>query len=159
MNGFLVLKSPHKNFEGIKKIDESGIEYWEARELMPLLGYFKWSNFDSVVIEKAKVACENSGQAVSNHFADVGKMVILGSGSKREVKDYRLSRYACYLVAQNGDSSKQEIALAQTYFAVQTRRQEILNLILSLRELSSKRTKNSPRGNIIFHHFQNFWRI
>ena len=125
MNGFLVLKSPHKNFEGIKKIDESGIEYWEARELMPLLGYFKWSNFDSVVIEKAKVACENSGQAVSNHFADVGKMVILGSGSKREVKEYRLSRYACYLVAQNGDSSKQEIALAQTYFAIQTRRQEI----------------------------------
>lgn len=125
MDDSSILKSPHKNFEDIRKIDESGTEYWEARELMPLLGYSKWSNFDSVVIEKAKAACKNSGQAVNNHFADVGKMVDLGSGSKREVRNYRLSRYACYLVAQNGDPSKKEIALAQTYFAIQTRRQEI----------------------------------
>ena len=83
MNDSLILNAPHKNFEGIKKIDEFGIEYWEARELMPLLGYFKWSNFDSVVIEKAKTACKNSDQAVKNHFADTGKMVGLGSGSKR----------------------------------------------------------------------------
>ena len=78
MNDLLTLNSPHKNFEGIKKIDELGIEYWEARELMPLLGYSKWSNFDSIVIEKAKTACKNSDQAVKNHFADIGKMIELG---------------------------------------------------------------------------------
>ncbi len=129
MNDLLTLNSPHKNFEGIKKIDEFGVEYWKARELMPLLGYSKWSNFDSVVIEKAKIACKNSDQAIKNHFADIGKMIIIATGTAREtsrvVKDYKLSRYACYLIAQNGDSSKQEIALAQTYFAIQTRRQEI----------------------------------
>ena len=116
--------TPHKNFEGIKKIDENGVEYWEARELMPLLGYTKWENFEKVV-KKAKIACKKSKQPVENHFPDVRKMVTLGSGSKRRVKDYKLSRYACYLIAQNGDSSKEAIATAQTYFAVQTRRQEI----------------------------------
>lgn len=75
MNDYLVVNSPHRNFEGIKKIDESEIEYWEARKLMPLLGYSKWSNFDGVVIEKAKTACKNSDQAVKNHFADIGKMI------------------------------------------------------------------------------------
>jgi DNA-damage-inducible protein D len=75
MNNPLTLNSPHKDFEGIKKIDEFGIEYWEARELMPLLGYSKWSNFNGVVIEKAKTACKNSDQAVKNHFADIGKMI------------------------------------------------------------------------------------
>ncbi len=125
MTNDIIIKAPHKNFEEIKKIDENGVEYWEARELMPLLDYDKWSNFDSVVIAKAKVACTNSGQTVANHFADVGKMVRIGSSTEREIKDYKLSRYACYLIAQNGDPSKRAIATAQTYFAIQTRRQEI----------------------------------
>lgn len=121
-----VVNSPNRRFEEIKRIDKNGIEYWEARELMPLLGYFKWSNFDKVVIKKAKEACKKSIQEVKNHFADIGKMVQIGSGAKRRKGDYRLSRYACYLIAQNGDPSKKEVATAQTYFAVQTRRQEIL---------------------------------
>lgn len=109
MNDELIITSPSKKFEEIKKIDENGIEYWEARELMTVLGYSKWSNFENIVIEKAKIACNNSGQSTENHFADVGKMVDLGSGSKRQVKDYRLSRYACYLIAQNGDPLKKEL--------------------------------------------------
>lgn len=118
-----------KNFESIKKIDENGVEYWEARELMPLLEYDKWSNFDSVVITKAKIACKNSGQEVDYHFADVGKLIKIAVGSPKEtmrqIRDYKLSRYACYLIAQNGDSSKQAVSTAQTYFAVQTRKQEV----------------------------------
>lgn len=125
MTNQLLISAPHKNFEEIKKIDENGIEYWEARELMPLLGYVKWSNFEEVVIKKAKITCRRSGQTISNHFADIGKMVSIGSGAKRERKDYKLSRYACYLIAQNGDPNKQEIANAQTYFAIQTRKQEV----------------------------------
>ena len=123
------LRTPHKDFENIKKIDENGIEYWEAREFMPLLGYVKWSNFDAIVIEKAKIACKNSRQRIENHFTDIGKMIKIAVGTAREttrvVKDYKLSRYACYLIAQNGDPSKNAIARAQTYFAIQTRRQEI----------------------------------
>jgi DNA-damage-inducible protein D len=124
-----LISAPHKNFEEIKKVDENGIEYWEARELMPLLGYFKWSNFEKVVIEKAKTACKKSKQTIENHFADIGKMIKIAVGTPREtmrkIQDYKLSRYACYLIAQNGDPQKQEIANAQTYFAIQTRRQEI----------------------------------
>ena len=117
--------SPGKNFEEIKKLDENGIEYWLARELMPFLGYSKWSNFEKKAIKNAQIACKKSLQSVKNHFADVGNMVIVGSGAKRLKKDYKLSRYACYLIAQNGDSKKVEIATAQTYFAIQTRKQEI----------------------------------
>ncbi len=116
---------PHKNFERIRKIDADGTEYWEARELMKLLEYAEWRNFDGV-IDKAKEACSQSGQNVSDHFVDINKMVDLGSGSQREIKDYKLSRYACYLVAQNGDPEKLPIALAQTYFAIQSRKQELL---------------------------------
>jgi len=101
------------------------IECWSARELQTILGYTKWENFFKV-IEKAKTACESSGIEVENHFPDVRKMVSLGSGSEREIHDIALTRYACYLIAQNGDSSKSEIAFAQTYFAVQTRKQEII---------------------------------
>src|SRR3989338_561066 len=129
MRDNLILGAPHKNFEQIKKIDESGVEYWEARELMPLLGYQKWSNFENVVIKKAKIACKNSKQSIKNHFADVGKMIKIATGTpqeaSRKVKDYKLSRYACYLIAQNGDPTKEAVSQAQTYFAVQTRRQEI----------------------------------
>ncbi len=145
MTDDITIKAPHKNFEDIKKIDENGVEYWEARQLMPLLDYDKWSNFDSVVIAKAKVACINSGQSVTNHFADIGKMVKIGSGSEREVKDYKLSRYACYLIAQNGDSSKQAIATAQTYFAIQTRRQEVFQ------QLAENEKRLFVRGEIKDH--------
>lgn len=116
--------APHKDFEGIKKIDENGIEYWNARELMTLLGYRNWRDFHNT-IKKAQVSCSKSGQEIINHFEDLLKMVVLGSGSKRGIQDYKLSRYACYLIAQNGDPSKQEIANAQTYFAIQTRKQEL----------------------------------
>ncbi len=116
--------APHKDFESIKKIDENGIEYWMARELMLLLGYSQWRNFEEVV-GKAARACLESGQDVDNHFAKISKMVEIGSNTVREVRDYKLDRYACYLIAQNGDPSKTEIALAQTYFAIQTRKQEV----------------------------------
>ena len=114
----------NRTFEDIKHIDENGIEFWYARELMSCLNYSKWSNFKKV-ISKAMKSCENSGISVLDHFADVGKMVQIGSDAQREQKDYKLTRYACYLIAQNGDSRKKVIALAQTYFAVQTRKQEI----------------------------------
>lgn len=103
----------------------NNIECWSARDLQEILNYAKWDNFLKV-IEKAKKSCENIGEEVQNHFADIGKLVALGSGSEREISDIALTRYACYLIAQNGDSSKSEIAFAQTYFAVQTRKQEII---------------------------------
>ena len=112
------------SFEDIKHIDENGIEYWYARELMSVLQYSKWQNFEKI-ITKAKISCQNSDINVLDHFIDVSKMVQIGSGACREQIDYKLTRYACYLIAQNGDSRKKVIALAQTYFAVQTRKQEI----------------------------------
>ena len=121
-------------FEDIKHVNpRSGTEYWFARELQPLFGYSEWRNF-AMVVEKAKNACENSGMAVSDHFVEVNKMVDLGSGAKRKVKDVALNRYACYLIAQNGDPSKEVIAQAQTYFAVQTRRQELADKFPELTE-------------------------
>ena len=113
-----------KLFEDIKQIDENGTEYWLARELMPLLEYSKWERFSNT-IDNAKIACENSGYNVNDHFPNVGKMVKIGSKTNRQIADYKLSRYACYLIAQNGDSRKKAIALAQTYFAIQTRKQEL----------------------------------
>ncbi len=101
------------------------IECWSARELKEILGYTKWVNFLKV-IDKAKSSCEKSGASISDHFTDIGKMIELAKGAQREVVDYALTRYACYLIAQNGDPSKNEIAFAQTYFAVQTRKQEII---------------------------------
>lgn len=107
----------NKTFEDIKHIDENGVEFWYARELMEVLQYTKWQNFEKI-IGKAKEACKNSDISVKDHFTDVSKMVQIGSGAKRKQIDYKLTRYACYLIAQNGDSRKKVIALAQTYFAV-----------------------------------------
>lgn len=111
------------NFESIKHIDENGIEFWYARELMIVLEYKQWRRFEQV-IERAKEACKNSNVSVYDHFADVGKIVKAGVTNK-DIGDIKLTRYACYLIAQNGDSRKKTIALAQTYFAVQTRKQEL----------------------------------
>ncbi|MEI7424481.1 MAG: DNA damage-inducible protein D, partial [Prolixibacteraceae bacterium] len=106
-------------------LEIEGVECWSARELQALLGYSKWENFEKV-IQKAKHACVNAGEDIANHFPDVGKMVTIGSGAEKELDDIALTRYACYLVAQNGDSRKIEIAFAQNYFAVQTRRAEVI---------------------------------
>jgi DNA-damage-inducible protein D len=129
-----------QTFEGHAQQTDGGVEFWLARDLQQLLGYTKWDNFLNVV-SKAKTACDVSGHEVADHFADVGKMVDLGSGSQREVDDIMLTRYACYLIAQNGDPKKQEIAFAQTYFAVQTRRAELIEQRLLEAERLSARKK------------------
>lgn len=124
MSKISTISADQVDFEKIKHIDKNGVEYWNARELMSVLDYQKWSNFE-LVVQKALQACFNSGESIQNHFADISKMVQIGSNTVREVKDWRLDRYACYLIAQNGNPQKIVIANAQTYFATQTRIQEI----------------------------------
>ncbi|MEK6676791.1 MAG: DNA damage-inducible protein D [Planctomycetota bacterium] len=124
MDQELVAKEPQKSFEDLKKHNDHGAEYWSARDLQPLLGYDQWRRFEDA-IKRAETSCRESGNSPANHFAGAGKMVPLGSGAVRELKDFHLSRFACYLIAQNGDPRKPEIAHAQKYFAIQTRRQEI----------------------------------
>ena len=110
----------NKSFEAIKHVDEDGVEFWYARELQAVLDYKEWRKFEGV-IKKAEISCKNSGIDSFDHFVGIDKMVQIGSGAERKQQDYKLSRYACYLIAQNGDSRKKVIALAQTYFAVQTK--------------------------------------
>lgn len=120
-----IIKSNTENFESHAQQTENGIEFWFARDLQHLLGYAEWRNFLNVV-SKAKTSCEVSGNQIADHFVDINKMVQLGSGSQREIDDIMLTRFACYLIAQNGDPQKEQIAFAQNYFAVQTRKYEII---------------------------------
>ena len=121
------------SFESSKHIDENGNEFWLARELAPVLEYVEWRNF-SKVIDRAMLACKNSGYNISDQFVEVNKLVEHGSGAMRSVKEYQLSRYACYLIVQNGDPRKEVVALGQTYFAIQTRRQEVQDYFNQLDE-------------------------
>lgn len=131
-----------KTFEELKKTNQHGAEYWSARELQPLLGYDQWRRFEAA-IKRAIISCNKSGNEPNYHFAGAGKMVELGSGSVREVNNYHLSRFACYLIAQNGDPRKPEIANAQKYFAIQTRRQEITDVLAADRERLELRKQTS----------------
>lgn len=124
----------------IQRDDENQIEFWYARDLMPLLGYERWENFNKV-IQRAVDSCYTAGIPIVNHFREVTKMVRLGSGAQRNVKDYMLTRYACYLIAQNGDPLKEQIAFAQGYFAVQTRKQELIEERISYIERTEAREK------------------
>ena len=128
----------NKSFEDIKHIDENGVEFWYARELMPILQYSNWQNFEKI-INKAKMSCQNSDISVFEHFIDVNKLSKRANNAEVEINDHKLTRYACYLIAQNGDSRKKVIALAQTYFAVQTRKQEITEKEYSMLTEDEKR--------------------
>jgi DNA-damage-inducible protein D len=128
-----------KKFDDIRH-EANGVEYWYARELMKLLDYIQWRNFENV-LKKGMLSCKNNGINIADHFAGVSKMVSLGSGAVREVEDYMLTRYACYLIAENGDPRKEQIAFAQGYFAVQTRKQELIEERISYIERTEARVK------------------
>lgn len=134
----------YKSFEGIKHVRDNGTEFWYARELAEVLEYVQWRNFQKV-IDRAILACKNSGFEDQDHFAEVSKMVLIGSSTQRKVKDLELTRYACYLIVQNGDPRKEIIALGQTYFAIQTRRQEVQD---AFNQLDENNKRLVARGNI-----------
>ncbi len=156
----------HTNFEEIvQRETETGAEFWLARDLQPLLGYARWENFIKV-ISKAKISCKTAGYEVADHFLDITKMVTVGSGAQRPIDDIALDRYACYLIAQNGEPSKDEIAFAQTYFAVQTRKQEIIEKhLIEVERLSARKkltTSEKELSGVIFERLgesQSFARI
>jgi len=144
-----IAEQHHATFETIKHLDDEGNEFWLARDLAPLLDYPQWRNF-LPVLDKAREACRISGQGVEDHFADIRKMVGIGSGARREVEDLRLSRYACYLIVQNGDPSKPVIANGQTYFAMQTRRQELTD-DAKFAQLSEDQKRLAIRNELATH--------
>src|SRR3989339_642002 len=134
-----IISKLQKTFEDYAKLAD-GIEFWLARDLQKLLGYDKWENFLNA-IEKAKIACKNSGYEVNNHFPDIRKTIPMPKGATKEIIDFMLTRYACYLIAQNGDPRKEEIAFAQSYFAIQTRKQELIEQRIALQERMEARQK------------------
>ena len=135
-------------FEGHAQQTDGGIEFWLARDLQHLLGYAEWRNF-SLVISKAKTACEVSGHEIADHFVEVTKMVDIGSGSQREIEDLMLTRFACYLIAQNGDPGKEQVAFAQAYFAIQTRRAELIEQrLLEVERLSARKKLTSTEKEL-----------
>lgn len=142
-----IIKYNEQTFESIKHISENGEEYWLARELMLVLDYKRWDKFLNI-IEKAKNACKGSNNILSEHFSQVGKMINIANGAVRNIGDIKLSRYACYLIAQNGDSRKKAIALAQTYFAIKTRQQEISE---NYNILSEEQKRLAIRNEIVEH--------
>jgi len=146
------IETTHKNFENIKRLNQHDEEFWMARELAKTLDYTEFRNF-SPVIERAKKACKNSGQAVSDHFVEMHEMVDLGSGAQRKVASYALSRYACYLIVQNADANKPVIANGQTYFAIQTRRQELAD-DTSFQQLSENQKRLMLRNELATHNKQ-----
>jgi DNA-damage-inducible protein D len=149
----------HADFEALVHVEtDSGVEFWTARDLQAILGYARWENF-SKVVEKARIGCETAGYQAPDHFVEVTKTIELGKGGNRVVPDVLLTRYACYLIAQNGDSSKDAIAFAQTYFAVQTRKQEIIEQRLAEVERLRARKKltdsEKSLSGVIFERLQN----
>ena len=142
-----LVKYSEQTFESIKHVSKYGEEYWLARELQPVLEYAQWRRF-SDAIERAKLACKNSGFAVEDHFADVGKMVDIGSGAERQIDDVMLSRYACYLIVMNGDPRKEVIAIGQSYFAVKTRQQELID---NYEQMSEDQKRLAIRNEMIAH--------
>jgi len=134
----------YKSFEEIKQTDENGLEFWYARDLSEVLEYVQWRNFHKVIV-RAKIACKNSGYSVDEHFAEVSKMFKIGNDAERTKIDYKLTRYACYLIVQNGDPRKEIVALGQTYFAIQTRRAEVAD---TFNQLDENNKRLVVRGNI-----------
>ncbi len=146
-------KYTNNMFESIKHIDDEGTEFWFARELKEIMEYTQWRRFESI-IEKAKESCKNSDNTVVDHFANVGKTIQMPKNAEKIIDDYKLSRYACYLIAQNGDSRKKTIALAQTYFAIQTRKQELSEVEFSDLNETEKRfyvRKQTKDKNLILY--------
>ena len=142
-----LVKYSEQTFESIKHVNEYGEEYWLARELQLVLEYAQWRRF-SDAIERAKLACKHRGFAVEDHFADVGKMVDIGSGAERQIDDVMLSRYACYLIVMNGDPRKEVIAIGQSYFAVKTRQQELID---NYEQMSEDQKRLAIRNEMIAH--------
>jgi len=153
-----IISKLHSDFERmVHKETETGTEFWLAREIQGLLGYAEWRNFLNI-INKAKEACKNAQNDPKDHFVDINKMVVIGSGAERTVEDIALTRYACYLIAQNGDPSKDQIAFAQSYFAVQTRKQEIIEeRIIELERITARKKLSQSEkelSGIIFERLQ-----